>query len=467
MKVFTSILLFVLLFLNITIAQMGYIPLNADYASFQGTEDKTYTEIYLSFYQQDLQYELTDSIAVTKFNHTIEISQNDSIVNSVTRNYKSNANLNASAANNRFIEVFPFELNPGTYNLKANIIDKISNKSGEYKMEITVPDYSDSLYISNIEIATKIDQKSDESNFSLKNNISIYPNVSKTFTVFNPIMYFYFECYNLTSNSDGKNQYGYLYNITDDKDNVIREYPEKINSGFATSAAEANGINVIALPNGNYFLNIILTDKSNSKSVSQKKKFFVNKPKREKSDKVIAAKIEGYEEYVNFNIDELNTEFDQIKYICRSEEVDVFEQLDDAESKKRFLSQFWTRRDPDPSTPLNEYKQIYFENLRIVNENYSDQFKQGWRTDRGRVILIYGKPNEIERNPSTIDSQPFEIWYYYSLEGGSQFIFADLSGNGNYELLHSTFRNEIKDPDWQLRIQKLKTRGYDPGIDRF
>lgn len=467
MKKFSTLFLFLILLTKYSIGQLGYIPLNADYASFKGKGTETYTEIYLSFYQQDLQYQLTDSVAETKFSHTIEISQNDSVIRNLTRNYKSNANLNSKAANNQFIEVFPFEIFPGSYNLKANIVDKISNKSGEYNMEIIIPNYVDSLTMSNIEIATKIEQKIDDSNYSLKNNISIYPNVSKTFTVFNPIMYFYFECYNLTRNSDGNNQYSYVYNITDNNGKIIREYPEKSNQSNSSSAAEANGINVIALQNGAYFLNIILTDKFKNDTIRQNKKFFVNKPKRQKSDRVIAAKIEGYEEYVNFSSDELNSEFEKIKYICRSEEVDIFEKLENDESKKRFLSQFWSRRDPDPSTPLNEYKQIYFENLRIVNDSYSNQFKDGWKTDRGRVVLIYGRPNEIERNPSTIDSQPYEIWYYYSLEGGSQFIFADLSGNGNYELLHSTYRNEIKDPDWQLRIQKLKTRGYDPGIDRF
>jgi len=466
MKVILSAILSILIITTYSFAQLGYIPLNADYASFEGTDDKSYTEIYLSFFQQDLQYELSDSTAMTKFSHTIEISKVDSLVFNITRNYQSNANVSASASNSQFIEVFPVELLPGDYKLKANVVDKISNKTGEYNLEINIPNFKDDFSVSNIEIATKIDTKfEDKSNFNLKNNISIYPNVSKTFTVFNPIVYFYFELYNLTS--EPGNQYSYSYNISDTDDKVVREYKEKSNNVAGTSAAEVNGINVIALPNGAYFLNVNVTDKSTNKSVTQQKKFYVNKPKRQKSEKAIAAKIDGYEEYVNFTAEELDMEFNQVKYICKSEEIDIYEQMTDAESKKRFLSQFWSRRDPDPSTPLNEYKRIYFENLRIVNENYSTYFKEGWRTDRGRVLLIYGRPDEIERNPSTIDSQPYEIWHYYALEGGSKFVFADLSGNSNYELLHSTFRNEIKDPDWQLRIQKLKTRGYDPGIDRF
>ena len=66
--------------------------------------------------------------------------------------------------------------------------------------------------------------------------------------------------------------------------------------------------------------------------------------------------------------------------------------------------------------------------------------------------MIYGKPDEIERFPSSMDTSPYEIWQYYGLDGGSFFVFADLSGHGSFELLHSDYRHEIKDPNWQQRI---------------
>lgn len=88
----------------------------------------------------------------------------------------------------------------------------------------------------------------------------------------------------------------------------------------------------------------------------------------------------------------------------------------------------------------------------MANTRYSTTFKQGWRTDRGRVLLLYGRPDEIERNPSSIDTKPYETWFYYSLDGGVKFIFGDVSGFGEYELMHSTHRNEIQDPNWRARI---------------
>jgi GWxTD domain-containing protein len=451
--------------MKISFAQLGYIPLNADYATFKGTGDKTFTEFYLSFFQQALEYEQTDSSFVAKFSHSLNITNDDSVVFNTTRNYKNSTLQIKNSLGNQFIDVFPVELNPGNYTVIAKILDKISNKTGEYILEVTIPEYSSNFSLSNIELANKIDSKGDDTNFSLKNNILIMPNASKTYTIINPILYFYFEGYNLALNEQGQSNFRYSYYISDMDGRRRRQYPEKIKSSNITSVAEATGINVIALKSEPYFLNVFLTDINSNDSAFTRKKFFVNKPARTKSKQEITSKIEGFEEYATMNKQQLINEFQMLKYIATNEETEIFDKIPNEEGMKRFLSQFWKRRDNNIDTPINEYKQTFFENLGIANANYSTHFKEGWRTDRGRVIIVYGKPDEIERNPSALDSQPYEIWYYYSLEGGAQFIFADISGNGSYELLHSTYRTEIKDPNWEMRINKLRNR--QSGFDNF
>ena len=78
--------------------------------------------------------------------------------------------------------------------------------------------------------------------------------------------------------------------------------------------------------------------------------------------------------------------------------------------------------------------------------------KEGWKTDRGRVYLIYGGPDEIERFPNEIETRPYEIWHYESVEGGVIFVFADITGFGSYQLVHSTKRGELRDDSWVRRI---------------
>ncbi len=465
MKIFTTIIVLINLSI-VTFAQLNYIPLNVDYASFKGNDNKSFTEFYISFYQFDLEYEQNDSVYTAKFSHQLKITQKDSVIHNITRNYSSSISGNASKLNNQFVDIFAVELLPGNYTVVANIVDKTANKNGEYLLNVSVSDFNTKFSISNIEFANSVDPKGDSSNFSLKNNIKILPNASKTFTLINPMLYFYFEAYNLSVDDNAKSSYSYNYYISDLDGKRIRDYATKEKTGFA-SIAEVSGINVIALEGKPYFLNINIVDNLSNKSVNTRKKFSVNKPVRKKSQKDIAAKIEGYEEYVGLNKEQLVREFEISKYIATNDEIDIFEKMIDAQGMRRFLSNFWKIRDEDGSTANNEYKQIYIENYKIANANYSTHFKEGWKSDRGRVILVYGRPDEIERNTNTLNSQPYEIWQYYSLEGGTEFIFGDVGGNGSYELLHSTYRNEIKDPDWRTRVDKLGSRDYDSGLDDF
>ena len=465
MKFFSTII-FLIILSSFSFAQLNYIPLNVDFASFKGNDNKSFTEFYLSFYQFDLEYEQNDSIYTAKFSHRLKITQGDSVIYNLTRNYRSSISENESQLNNQFVDVFAVELLPGTYTVVADITDKTANKNGEYILNASISDFNNNFSISNIQFANSIDPKGDSSNFSLKNNIKILPNASKTFTIINPMLYFYFEAYNLTVNKNGQSNYSYNYYISNLDGRRIRDYAAKEKTGSA-SIAEVSGINVIALEGKPYFLNINVADNLANKSITTRKIFTVKKPIRKKSEQDITAKIEGYEEYIGLNKEQLIREFEISKYIASNEEVDIFEKMVDAQGMRRFLSNFWKSRDENKSSAVNEYRLNYIENYKIANANYSTNFKEGWRTDRGRVVLIYGRPDEIERNANTLDSQPFEIWHFYSLEGGTQFIFADVNGNGNYELLHSTFRNEIKDPDWHMRVDKLGSRNYNSGFDDF
>ena len=85
----------------------------------------------------------------------------------------------------------------------------------------------------------------------------------------------------------------------------------------------------------------------------------------------------------------------------------------------------------------------------MANERYRAIGRDGWRTDRGRIYIIYGEPDEIQRFPNSSDNKPYEIWNYNQIEGGVEFIFIDLSGFSEYTLVHSTKRGEIQDPSWQ------------------
>ena len=93
----------------------------------------------------------------------------------------------------------------------------------------------------------------------------------------------------------------------------------------------------------------------------------------------------------------------------------------------------------------------FLRRVALANERYPRFGKEGWRTDRGRVLIVYGEPDQIDRHPSESEGKPYETWQYYQLEGGVEFDFLDRNGFGNYELVNSTKRGEIRDDDWQSR----------------
>jgi hypothetical protein len=78
--------------------------------------------------------------------------------------------------------------------------------------------------------------------------------------------------------------------------------------------------------------------------------------------------------------------------------------------------------------------------------------REGWKTDRGRVYILYGEPDEIERYPDSEGRKPFEVWRFQKIEGGVEFVFVDRWKNGNYELITSTKRGELQDPNWETLL---------------
>ncbi|NNE65019.1 MAG: GWxTD domain-containing protein [Pyrinomonadaceae bacterium] len=138
-----------------------------------------------------------------------------------------------------------------------------------------------------------------------------------------------------------------------------------------------------------------------------------------------------------------------VKYIITPEEKDAFDQLTTNEERENFIENFWRRRDPNPDTEENEYREEYYERIAYANEMFTSG-KPGWMTDRGRIYITWGKPDSVESRPmggaydrpaweggGTTTTYPFEIWFYRYLEGvgsGIEIEFVDPSGTGEYRI---------------------------------
>ncbi len=126
------------------------------------------------------------------------------------------------------------------------------------------------------------------------------------------------------------------------------------------------------------------------------------------------------------------------RLILSNRELEIYDNLDE-DGAVRFYSAYWQG--------LTEQRQ-QFETRCSESGRYSDALRDGWKTDRGRVYVIYGPPDDIETALFQGDLVPHEIWYYYE-RMSEKFIFADRRGIGEYEQVFSTIEGEISYSNWE------------------
>ena len=141
---------------------------------------------------------------------------------------------------------------------------------------------------------------------------------------------------------------------------------------------------------------------------------------------------------------------EDVAYIITDAERRAFESLRSDEEREHFSEQFWQRRDPNPGAGVNAFKKEHYRRLQYANDRFGTATTDGWKTDRGRIYITYGPPDEIESHPSggtyvrpppegggTISTYPFEQWRYGHIEGvGDSVIieFVDPTGTGAYRM---------------------------------
>jgi GWxTD domain-containing protein len=140
---------------------------------------------------------------------------------------------------------------------------------------------------------------------------------------------------------------------------------------------------------------------------------------------------------------------EEVPYIITDTERAAFKRLSTDDEREAFIENFWERRNPNPGSPENEFKEEYYRRIAYANEHYASGI-QGWKTDRGRIYIMYGPPDEIEAHSSggmydrpqsegggTTSTYPFEQWRYRYIDGlGNNIIleFVDPTLSGEYHL---------------------------------
>src|SRR6516165_6981229 len=140
---------------------------------------------------------------------------------------------------------------------------------------------------------------------------------------------------------------------------------------------------------------------------------------------------------------------EDVVYIITPDERNAFLQLETNEEREQFIEQFWLRRSSNPDLPDNDFKEEHYRRIAYANEHFASGIP-GWKTDRGRIYIIWGPADEVDSHPTggtydrpfdegggSTSTYPWELWRYRYLEGLGNNIeleFVDPSGSGEYHL---------------------------------
>jgi GWxTD domain-containing protein len=184
---------------------------------------------------------------------------------------------------------------------------------------------------------------------------------------------------------------------------------------------------------------------------------------------------------------ELNPQYrkwldEDVIYIISPEERSAFVHLSTNEEREQFIESFWGRRNPDPDSPDNTFKEEHYRRIAYANEHYASGIP-GWKTDRGRIYITWGPPDEVQSHPSggtydrppeegggTTSTYPFEDWRYRYLEGIGENVeieFVDPTMSGEY---HLTMDPSEKDALLYVPgagLTQLESMGLSSKTDRF
>ncbi len=439
----------------LSVNQIFSADFDMDFATFRSANETDIVEVYLLIPRNIFKFAPSEDKYKSNVLVRVALAQNDTVV--VMDQWKFVDVLSDTTkdiSSQSIPEITSLQAQTGEYDLIVLIADLVSGKQYKKKKHIILTKYSDSeLQLSDIHIASQLKKTQKENKFSKYFGYDMIPIASSIFSVQNPMVYAFCEVYNLKYDENSPRTYNVHYSINDLNGNEVKDLEWITRHKPGDSSVEVNGINIVSLSSGLYNLKIEVIDNETNENASATKRFYVLK---ESNVNKLAQLMETA--YLSeMTEEELGEKWGPMRYIATETEKKQYKKSD-IEGKRQIIAHFWDKRDSDFTTEINETKTEFEQKLAYVNENFKTAQTKGWATDMGRVLIVYGFPSEIERFPSSIEKKPYQIWHYYEIEGGVEFVFIDKTGFGMMELVHSTARNELQDYNWQRWIMPASSR---------
>jgi GWxTD domain-containing protein len=368
------------------------------------------------------------------------------------------------------VEIVDFAVAPGKYRLEVGVEDSVSGRKVNGGIDVQALSQkdgaSDLLVAPEMRLATADDTVPRPGEFRTGNNL-VTAAARVGLTPLRAKVFYLLEAY-----SDSGQTGTMSVAITDPAGKTSIKTPEvpvTVNAGGSVLQGQ---LDLAGLPEGDYSMvaNLKLGGRSIERSaplsMAGLKETLARDSAVRQSDRLTD---QGY--FAAMSAEELDVAKAPLLYIAESGELSPWQAELSAEAKRRFLTNFWQKRDPTPGTPKNERREAFYDAIAYANREYKEGGRKavaGWRSDRGRVFARYGAPDDVLRRQNEGRAPPYEVWRYTKGKG-SYYIFADRTGFGAYQLLYSNDLREPGVPSWADVIGRkaVDDAGEFLGIDLF
>lgn len=417
MKYYNLIILMLFSF-NINALSQENIPSSGseafffDAVVFKGDKDSARIDCYFMVPYQSLNFTKSGDFFVAKMKANISVF--DSLGNRIggynyNRNYVEEDFVVSQGGTAKFdVKQEIIRLAPGSYKIKASIIDENSKTEYSQSRNVNVIDFSQyPNSLSGLLLLSSIEE--------VDGRYKITPHVSDNVGNIKDGFFAFFEYYSLLdTNVD------FLYQVFE-KDDLIdlgKRVNKQVKKGTNRIFVRVN--KPVKFTQGGYILRILALKPSLEEDYEIEDILAVSQ-----------RSIKSITRMGGLVLADLNKSIRQLRYVATQSELDYIQAgLSDDEKIKRFEA-FWKALDPSPATDRNESFDEYYRRVDLANKNFKS-YTEGWMTDKGMVFIVFGQPMNVERSSQYGDGRVYERWTYGN---NREFIFVDNSGFGDFRLL--------------------------------
>ncbi len=452
MRTKIKLIVFLTLLLNPLLFSQNNLNFAYDFALFRDEGTKVYMELYYGFNPHELAFVKGSAGYDASGKFTLDIINKASGKTVAMKEYRIPVTLPDTSGKNKDFQLtgqINILLDSGTYTIKITAGDvNDASKTFTLEDEIHLRAFdAGKAGLSTIELSTGIIKSSDENNIFYKNTLEVTPNPSGLYGKNLSKLYYYLELYGLNQAELGNN-FTIVTTLANSDGSEIKN-TSKTYETKTESKVEYGAQDISELASNKYLFLVKLLNSDSKELMRAFKYFYVYSGDSVNTNQNLTDIQNEFllSEYAKMSEKDVDNEFKKAIYLMSDDQKEKYESLKSVDEKRMYMFKYWK----GISTYLT--KKEYFSRIDFANNNYKDDLREGWKTDRGRIYSIYGKYDEIERYPYEGSTRAYEIWTYNKLQGGIIFVFVDKSsGYGDYVLVHSTAQNEMYDDNWKEKI---------------